>query len=193
MQDFALPTLEPLAATLMAEAAPARPQVDLEAEAQAAREAGFAAGLEEGRAALSGAIAALQAAAQALADERASVAADCEREAVGLGLRIAQQALSGALEVEPERVVDVVRGALRRLVERGHVTVLVNPDDLDLVRDAAPALVAELGGMEHVEVQAERRVARGGAIVHTAEGDVDASLETKLELARAVVAEALKA
>ena len=41
----------------------------------------------------------------------------------------------GAIAVEPERVVDVVRGALRRLVERERVTVLVHPDDLELVRE----------------------------------------------------------
>jgi flagellar assembly protein FliH len=48
-------------------------------------------------------------------------------------------------------------------------------------------LVAELGGVEHVEVQAERRVMRGGAVVRTAEGDVDADLPTKLQRAREVL------
>jgi flagellar assembly protein FliH len=33
-------------------------------------------------------------------------------------------------------------------------------------------------------VQAERRVARGGAIVRTVEGEVDATLQTKLTRAR---------
>lgn len=193
MQTFDLPALEPLASTLVEEAVPATaPAVDLEAEAAAAREAGYAAGLEEGRAALAGAIEALAGAAAALADERRRVSDVCEREAVVLGLRIAEQALSGALDVQPERVVDVVRGALRRLVERGRITVLVHPDDLDLVRDAAPGLVAELGGIEHLEVQAERRVSPGGAVVHTPEGDVDATLDTKLDRAREVVADVLR-
>jgi flagellar assembly protein FliH len=94
--------------------------------------------------------------------------------------------------VDAERVVDVVRGALRRLVERDRVTILVHPDDLDLVRAASPALVAELGGMEHCDVQAERRVHRGGAIVRTVEGEVDATLETKLARAREVLEEELR-
>jgi flagellar assembly protein FliH len=88
-------------------------------------------------------------------------------------------------------VVDVVRGALRRLVERDRVLVLVNPDDLDVVREHADLLVAELGGIEHCEVQSERRVARGGAIVRTQDGDVDARVETKLQRAREVVEHAL--
>ena len=85
----------------------------------------------------------------------------------------------------PERVVDVVRGALRRLVERDRVTILVNPEDLDLVRGASDALMAELGGIEHCDVQAERRVARGGAIVRTVEGEVDATLDDQARPRRA--------
>jgi flagellar assembly protein FliH len=56
-----------------------------------------------------------------------------------------------------------------------------------VVRAGMDALVAELGGIEHVEVQAERRVLRGGAIVRTTEGDVDADLSSKLERAREVL------
>ena len=193
---FELPALEPLAATLVAEAAPAMaavPAADLEAEAAAAREAGYAVGLEEGRAALADAVQALAGAAAALAAERDAVAAACEPEAVALAFRVAEKVLGAAVEVEPERVVDVVRGALRRIVERGRVTVLVHPDDLDLVRAAGTDLVTELGGIEHLEVQAERRVSRGGAVVHTPDGDVDATLSTKLDRAREVVADALRA
>ena len=95
--------------------------------------------------------------------------------------------MQAAIAVEPERVADAVRGALRRLVERDRVLVLVNPDDLDVVREHADALVAELGGIEHLGVEADRRVGRGGAIVRTGEGEVDATLETKLGRAREVV------
>jgi flagellar biosynthesis/type III secretory pathway protein FliH len=48
-----------------------------------------------------------------------------------------------------------------------------------------------LGGIEHCEVQAERRVTRGGAVVRTPDGDVDARIETKLARAREVVEAAL--
>jgi len=52
-------------------------------------------------------------------------------------------------------------------------------------------VISALGGIEHCEVQAERRVARGGAVVRTPEGDIDARIESKLERARDVVAAAL--
>jgi flagellar assembly protein FliH len=106
---------------------------------------------------------------------------------VDLALRIAEQAVGAAITADPELVVEAVRGALRRLVERDRVLILVNPDDLELVRDHVARLVGELGGIEHCEVQAERRVRPGGAIVRTSEGEVDATLETKLARAREVL------
>ena len=84
-------------------------------------------------------------------------------------------------------MLDSVTGALRGIVERERVTVLVNPDDLEIVREAMDNLKASLGGIEHCEVQAERRVRPGGAIVRTSEGEVDATLETKLARAREVL------
>jgi flagellar assembly protein FliH len=199
MQDFAFPTLEPTAGfdTIPAVAvAEPEPRIDLQAEAEAARaaghEAGFQAGLLEAQAQMAAGVQALQAAAAQVAAERERIASAVEAAAVQLGLKIAEQALAASLEARPELVTDVVRGALRRLVERDRVTVLVNPEDLELVRAAAPALAAELGGIEHCDVQAERRVARGGAIVRTVEGEVDATLHTKLDRAREVLEDELR-
>jgi flagellar assembly protein FliH len=202
MQTFEFPPLEApagmpaISASGFTAPVPPPPPVDLEAEVDAARaaghEAGFQAGLIEAQQHLAIALAALQAAAAELAAERERVSAAVEPAAVDLALRIAGQAVAADLAVTPGRVVDVVRGALRRLVERDRVTILVNPEDLELVRAASPSLVAELGGMEHCDVQAERRVARGGAIVRTVEGEVDATLATKLERAREVIEEELR-
>lgn len=201
--DFELPPLEappgaPTVGVLQPMVAmPEPPQIDLEAEAEAARaaghEAGFQAGLIEAHQQMAAAIAALQEAAAGVAAERDRVSTAVEDATVDLALRIAEQAIAGAVAVKPERVVDVVRGALRRLVERDRVTILVNPDDMELVRAASEGLVAELGGMEHCDVQAERRVTRGGAVVRTLEGEVDATLETKLARVREVLEAELRA
>jgi flagellar assembly protein FliH len=168
-----------------------------EAEAKLVREAaraeGYAAGLAEAEAATAPAAAALGAALAELAAERERVAGELEARAVALAFDIAEKVLAGALAVEPERVVEAVRGALRGLVERERVTVLVHPDDLEPVRAAMGGLRDSLGGMEHCEVQAERRVGRGGAIVRTPDGDVDARVETKLARAREAVEAALGA
>jgi flagellar assembly protein FliH len=202
---FELPTLEPPPGLApIAVGAPAgpplgrpQPDIDLAAEAEAARAAGHEAGFQAGLAAaeqhLAPAVAALRDAAARLNAERERVSVAVEAAAVDLALKIAEQALGAAVAVDQERVVDVVRGALRRLVDRDRVVILVHPDDLETVRGASERLVAELGGIEHCDVQVERRVARGGAIVRTVDGEVDATLATKLARARTVLEEELGA
>lgn len=159
----------------------------------AAREEGLREGREQARAELESALAALAAAAEGVQAERVVLADALEASAVALALGLAEKVLAGALAVEPERVVEAVRGALRGLVERERVTVLVHPDDLECVREAMDDLRASLGGIGHCDVQAERRVGRGGALIRTPDGDVDARVETKLERAREVVEAAMLA
>jgi flagellar assembly protein FliH len=160
---------------------------DLDSVLAEARAAGFQAGLDAAATQATAALAALQTAVQDVNALRAETAAQVERQAVELALKIAEQALHAAVSADPELVLGAVRGALRRLVERERVIVLVNPDDLELVRETTGTLLAELGGIEHLEVQSDRRVPAGGAIVRTAEGEVDATIETKLQRAREVL------
>ena len=180
--------LAPLEAVVVEEpAARAGSAATAESVRQQAFDEGFAAGVARAQAQLEGPASAMAAAASQLQAMRGDAAASVEPAAVELALRIAEQALGAWLVVDRNVVVEVVRGALRRLVERDRVLILVNPDDLEVVRDHATRLVGELGGIEHCEVQAERRVRPGGAIVRTAEGEVDATLETKLARAREVL------
>jgi flagellar assembly protein FliH len=190
--DLSIPVADRLA---QAEEILAGARAEADGIRQQAYESGLQEGLQEGQrmgreealAHLEPASAALREAVLQFQDMTEALTGKTEGAAIELGLRIADQALGAALEVNPERVLDVTKGALRRLVERGRVLVLVNPDDLDLVRAGIAAIVGELGGIDHCEVQAERRVARGGAIVQTEEGEVDATLATKLARARETI------
>ena len=156
-----------------------------------ARQQGYEEGYQAGMAAAREELApAATAMAHALAEAqqlRAEAADQVEARAVELSLRLAEKVLAGTLAVQPERVVDVVRGALRCLVDRERVTVQVNTLDLELVRDAVEPLVSTLGGIDNIDVQEDRRVVRGGALVLSAAGEVDATIETKLDRAREVL------
>jgi flagellar assembly protein FliH len=161
-------------------------------EARAAGEAeGRAIGIAAAQEAAQPALAALAAAAGAVDELRAQLAAEAEQDAVDLAIRIAEQILAGAIAVAPERVVDVARNALRHLIDRRHVTLVVNPADLELVSDSVETLSSQLGGIEHLSVQADRRVGRGGAIARTEAGDIDAGLTTQLSRAREIAMAAL--
>jgi flagellar biosynthesis/type III secretory pathway protein FliH len=168
------------------------PEHQRENALQAAAEEGRAAGLAEGREQLRAALEALAAARTGLDRLRDEVVERSERAAVELAIGLAEQIVAGALSIAPERVLDVVRGALRRLTDRRRITIVLNPDDVAILAEGGlEQLRAELGGIDEAALQADRRVARGGALVQTSEGVLDLQIETQLERARSVVAEEL--
>jgi flagellar biosynthesis/type III secretory pathway protein FliH len=164
----------------------------IRAQARAAGEAeGRAAGIAAVRAEAESALRALSSAVESALDLQSQVVAALEREASELAVALSEQILAGALSVEPERVLDVTRNALRHLAERRRVTVVVNPADLELVSDCAEHLRTELGGIEHLAVQSDRRIARGGAVARTDAGEIDAGIDTQLARAREIAIAAL--
>lgn len=172
---------------------------DVRAEAERLREAARIQGEEEGRASgyaaaqaeMAEQLSALEGAAAALRDAEAQILSAHEPVVAELAIRLAEQILAGALDVQPERVIDVCRQALRRLTERRQVTLTVNPAELEVVRGALESLRTELGGIEQLDVQGDRRLGRGGAIARTSAAEIDAAVQTQLERAREIVATTL--
>jgi flagellar assembly protein FliH len=183
--------LDPQAARTEAAAIIAAAESEAASIRDLARAEGRADGVAAGRAeAAAQAAPAVQALAEVLVQaqaERERLATEVEGAAVELALQIAEKALTTALAVQPERVVDAVRGALRCLVERERITIQVHPDDLEIVRESVDSIVRQLGGIEHIEVQEERRVQRGGAIVRSSAGEIDARVQTKIDNAREIL------
>lgn len=152
---------------------------------------GHAEGLQQGLAAAQAAAQTLAVAAQELRDAREAAADALEADAVALALALAEKVVIGAIEAQPARVLDVVRGALRHIADRRAITILVNPADMESTSAAIEELRSSVGGVEQCEVQADRRIGRGGAIVRTSEGEIDACVNVQLQQAREFIASEL--
>jgi flagellar assembly protein FliH len=191
--SYAFEPLEPSAAP--PRDAAARVLAKAMADAERIRETARAEGLQDGRTAghaqgaaeIAAGSAALAAAVSGIEALRAETVQAIESDAIDLALRLAGKILAGAQQAQPELVVDVVQGALRRIVDRRRITVMVNPADLEVVKAAIGELTAQGSGVETCDLQADERVGLGSAIVRTSEGEVDASVHTQLERAREVV------
>ena len=200
VSSYSFPQLD---TSVNAERAPADVLAAAWAEADAIREraraegeaAGYAAGLERARVEFESTgeslVRALGEAAVDIANARAELAEALTSQAAEVSIAVAEQIIAGAFESQPELVIDVTRGAIRRLSERHRLTVLVNPDDLELIAEQSERLQHEMGGIEFLDVQADRRVERGGAIVQTEYGEIDATIRTQIENARALITAAL--
>ena len=110
-----------------------------------------------------------------------------ERELVHLALAIARRVLQREVTVDPELTAALAHIALERLGGSAPATVRLHPDDYDVV---AAGQFAPFGG-RHVQVQRDTGVARGGCLVESEFGFIDASVDAQLdEIARAVLGDA---
>jgi len=175
--------------------APARALAEAVSQAEEIREQarlegfeqGRAAGHEQGRAEAESAAQSLMEALAGVQALRQEVSDAVEHDAIELALSLAGKIVLATLQIRPELVVEVVQGALRRVSGQRTITILVNPADLETVRGALGDLQAQSVAVEQWDLQPDQRVQAGGAIVRTAEGEVDARVQTQLERAAEVV------
>jgi flagellar assembly protein FliH len=111
------------------------------------------------------------------------VVAQCESGLIDLAVEVARK-LVFDLPISVEMVEAAIRSAMAQAEEKAELDVLLHADDLALLRQCnSPALLPAPGnGSIHFHNSAE--VSRGGCLVQTRFGAIDARRETKLELIR---------
>lgn len=172
-------------ARMLAQAASEAEQLREEARAEGYAD-GMRAGHDEGIAEVTRLADALGQAIVGIESLRCEIVEAIEQDALELGLQLAERIVGGTLQLPTELILEAVHGALGRVSERRRIAVLVNPQELDSVKTAIGERARE-SGVELCEVLPDGGVALGGAIVRTAEGEVDAGALTQLERAREVV------
>ncbi|MBV8637083.1 MAG: hypothetical protein JO322_03300 [Candidatus Eremiobacteraeota bacterium] len=121
--------------------------------------------------------------------QREAVIASSEPELVRLAMAIAERVVHTEVANNRQVVVENVRAALTRLVSREVVTLRVNPADHETIRQYRDSIVAA-SDVEHLRVVEDQRVDRGGVIVETDAGTIDAKISTQLrEAKRAILTE----
>ena len=155
-----------------------------------AHDEGLAEGLAEAGDRIGSALAALAEAEAAIRAREEEFLRAAERSAVELAIAIAEKIVGGTVAARPETVLDVVGGALLRTASRHRLVIEVNPEDLELASASAEGLAARLGGVQRLDVVAERRIERGGCIVRTEEGEIDARIGAQLDRIAELLAEA---
>lgn len=120
---------------------------------------------------------------KSLKDSIATVTSECEGAMIALALEIAGK-LVADMPISSEMVESAVREALSSVEQKGTLTVLLNPMDFELLQQInSPVLLSDVSG-ERMKFQPSPQVTRGGCMVHTSFGVVDARRETKLEALR---------
>lgn len=140
-------------------------------------QAGFAAGLEAGKAEIAQRGAALEKIFAGLAQPLEQLDAEVEQELVELVLAATRRLVRRELKANPGEIVAVVREGIASLpVGERQVRVHLHPEDARLVEQVFGASEASPA----CRIIADPTLTRGGARIGTEVSNIDASLETRL-------------
>lgn len=108
---------------------------------------------------------------------------DIERDIIRLTYDIAEKIIGRDLHEREGAVVDLIRQALHASIGQ-KVVILVNPQDLDVVKRNQQSLMQALDASKTIQIRADDKVAPKGCLIDTEIGTIDAQLETQLSAVR---------
>ena len=118
---------------------------------------------------------------QSLRDAVPQVVREVEPALVSLALEVARKIVCD-LPVSAGMVESAIREALGQVESGAEVTILVHPEDLELLQRLDSPLLESGSEPHQPRFRAAAEVSRGGCLVQTRFGTVDARRETKFDL-----------
>lgn len=108
---------------------------------------------------------------------------EAEKQLAELALELAHKLVDG-LPVSREMVEAAVKSAMDEIEDTTEYTVQLHPEDLDLLKKFGSSVLSTGESADRVRFTPSGEVSRGGCIIQTRFGMIDARRETRVELLR---------
>lgn len=104
-----------------------------------------------------------------------------ERQIIDLIFAVVEKIVHHEVRSKESVIKNAIFDALKLAVEKSKVVFNVNPDDYDYVEKLRPELFNQNKGLKSIVVTSDPGVSRGGCYLETPYGNIDATIESKLE------------
>ncbi len=99
---------------------------------------------------------------------------------IRLATQMAARILEEELACRPESIKLLARKALKEARWAQWVRIKANPEDIEILEKGKKEFLTFLSNVNELSISADPKVPRGGCIVETEAGEVDATLETQV-------------
>jgi flagellar assembly protein FliH len=141
---------------------------------------GHARGYEEGRAEVQRLVESLHSIITKAIEKRNEIIQEAETQIINLVLLIVKKVIKVISENQKNVVINNVVQALRKLKSRGDVVIRVNLSDLDLTSEHVKDFMKMVENVKSITVLEDSSVDRGGCIIETDFGQIDARISSQL-------------
>lgn len=99
---------------------------------------------------------------------------------VRLCLEIASKVIRQRIEQDDKVILKNLRHALKHLLDKGRIIIRLNPADLPIVSKHCKE-IKSTEGLKELILEEDSKITRGGCLIYSELGHIDARIETQLE------------
>ena len=112
--------------------------------------------------------------------ERELLFRSIEPEVAKLAIRIAEKIIQTQVDTNEDIVINMIRGSLEKVKQRDEVIIKVNQADYDYAKERKDIFARMVEGLKNMDIVVDPGVEKGGCIIETNLGNVDARISTQI-------------
>ncbi len=101
---------------------------------------------------------------------------------ISLAVEIAKKIVKREIEMNDDFIVNQVKEAIKRVVGVEKIRLRINPEDEKLIKELKPELLQIADSTRDIIVESDSSIDRGGCIIESELGNVDARISTQFSL-----------
>jgi len=105
-----------------------------------------------------------------------------EENLINLSLKLSEKIIKKEIEKDKDIVIYNLNEAIKKITTTKTLTILVNYEDVEVVKNIKDRLLVEISGIEHIEISSSNSIPKGSCKLDTSLGTIDASLNSQLEV-----------
>jgi len=112
---------------------------------------------------------------------RDTVLKNSTEDMLRLVMAIAEQVILCEVSANPSIIISTLQKALQSAISSSEYHVKLHPDDLAIAMLKKPLFMSSISGLKNITLEADQNLTRGGCLVESELGQVDATIESQLE------------
>jgi len=118
---------------------------------------------------------------------RKDIIAKTEEQIVRLSLAIAKKVINQEVTTNKEVILGVLKGVAKNISETEGMKIRLNPQDFRYIMEIKKDFLQSIEGVRNAVFEEDISIKRGGAVVETMFGEVDARLESQMKEIRSAM------
>ncbi len=140
-------------------------------------EEGKTVGIKEGENSVISAATFLKDSGEKLFAEKKKMLTEGESSMIQLAVHVAEKIVNKEVEKDNEIVINTIKKSLKLISDKTDLIVKLSARDLEVVKNRIPDIISVFDDIGSLKVSVDDRVKKGGAIIETNSGTIDARLK----------------